>query len=308
VSPRLTMPGSFRDKVTWLVATISAVAIASVAIVLSTVNHYDVRNAAFASLHAQARVAALNSGAPLVFGDRVFSISIDNKLHAMAAVDGSDLWNFTGLQEVAGYVGGNSAAGAADVIVAPFSSGELVQLRVQNGQAAWNDVLSKTGHVTQLSEIDAIAGRPVIDRDMVFAISQSGVLVALRLSTGERAWSKQVGGIQTPWVAGDYLYVITNNAELICLTRKEGKVRWIHQLPAFEKPEDKKDPILWAGPVLVSDRLVVTSSNGYAETISPYDGRLLGRVEIPEGTTIAPVVANGTLYIYTRDADLVALR
>jgi hypothetical protein len=54
--------------------------------------------------------------------------------------------------------------------------------------------------------------------------------------------------------------------------------------------------------------LIVTSSNGYAEAISPYDGRLSGRVEIPHGTTIAPVVANGTLYLYTNEAELVALR
>jgi outer membrane protein assembly factor BamB len=95
---------------------------------------------------------------------------------------------------------------------------------------------------------------------------------------------------------------------VICLTRKEGKVRWIHQLPQYEKPDAKSGPILWAGPVLVSDKLIVTSSNGYAEAISPYDGKLTGRVEIPSGTTIAPVVADGTVYLYTSDAELVALR
>jgi hypothetical protein len=60
--------------------------------------------------------------------------------------------------------------------------------------------------------------------------------------------------------------------------------------------------------VLVSDRLIAVSSNGYAEAVSPYDGKLTGRVEIPDGTTIAPVVANGILYLYTSDAELVALR
>ena len=76
-------------------------------------------------------VSAPIRGAPLVFGDRVFTISIDNKLHAMAAVDGSDLWNFSALQEVAGYIGGNSPAGSGDMIVAPFTSGELVGLRAR---------------------------------------------------------------------------------------------------------------------------------------------------------------------------------
>ena len=68
------------------------------------------------------------------------------------------------------------------------------------------------------------------------------------------------------------------------------------------------DPIVWAGPVLVSDRLILVSSAGYAVSLSPYTGKLLGRVEIPGEAYIAPVVADGTLYLWTNDAQLVALR
>ena len=85
-------------------------------------------------------VSAPVRGAPLVFGDRVFVISIDNKLAALAAVDGSDLWQYSGLTESAGYVGGNSPAGSSDFIVAPFSSGELVGLRIDNGRPVWNEI------------------------------------------------------------------------------------------------------------------------------------------------------------------------
>ncbi|MFI5002376.1 MAG: PQQ-binding-like beta-propeller repeat protein, partial [Reyranellales bacterium] len=86
-------------------------------------------------------VSAPVRGAPLVFGDRVFAVSIDNKLHALAAVDGSDLWSFSALSEVAGYVGGNSPAGSGDMIVAPFTSGELVGLRLDSGRTVWNESL-----------------------------------------------------------------------------------------------------------------------------------------------------------------------
>jgi hypothetical protein len=60
--------------------------------------------------------------------------------------------------------------------------------------------------------------------------------------------------------------------------------------------------------VLVSNKLLVLSSDGYAEALSPYTGQLLGRVEIAGGTSIAPIVAGGVVYIYTDDAELVALR
>jgi len=246
--------------------------------------------------------------APVVSGGRIFLSTNDNHFYALAEADGRSLWEAQGITEPANLLSSTSAAVSGEVVVAPFTSGELFAYRVQNGQTAWSDVLSRSGAVTQLSEIDAIAGRPVIDRDMVFAISQSGVLAGINFSTGDRVWSKEVGGIQTPWVAGDYVYVVTNNSELLCLTRREGRVRWVHQLPQYGNPDRKRYPILWAGPVLVSNKLILVSNDGYAQALSPYDGRLLARMELPAGTTIAPVVADGTVYIYTSDAEIVALR
>jgi outer membrane protein assembly factor BamB len=85
-------------------------------------------------------------------------------------------------------------------------------------------------------------------------------------------------------------------------------VKWIHQLARWEDEEDRTDPVVWAGPVLVSDRLILVSSAGYAVSVSPYTGQLTGRMPIPDGAYIPPVVANGTLYLLTNSAQLVALR
>lgn len=246
--------------------------------------------------------------APVVNGGRIFVSTHDNHFYALAENDGRNLWDHQGIPESAGILASTNAAVSGETVIAPYTSGEIYALRVQNGQVGWSDVLSRSGHVTALSALDTVAGRPVIDRGVVYAVSQSGLMAAFSVNTGDRLWSRDIGGIQTPWAAGEFVYVVDNNARVICLTRKEGKVRWIHQLPQYEDPEDKRDPIIWAGPVLVSDKLILVSSNGYAQALSPYDGKLTGRVEIPDGTTIAPVVANGTLYLYTSDAELVALR
>jgi len=247
--------------------------------------------------------------APVANGGRVFVSSQDNHLFAFAEYNGRQLWDHQGITESAGILSSSSAAVAGEFVIAPYTSGELYALRVQNGRPAWNDMLTRSGGITALSELDDIAGRPVVDRDLVFAISHSGVMAAIQLDTGERQWTRDLGGIQTPWVAGDYVFVLTTDAQLMCLTRKEGKVRWLHQLPRWTDPSDTSSkPIVWSGPVLASDRLILVSSDGYAQSISPYSGQLLGRMEIPDGAYIAPVVANDTLYILTNDAELVALR
>ena len=246
--------------------------------------------------------------APVVNGGRIFVSTHDNHFYALAEADGRQLWDHQGIAESHGVLVSNSAAVAGEFVIAPYTSGEVFALRVQNGQVAWSDVLSRSGQVTALSELDDIAGRPVIDRGQVYAVSHSGVMAAISLNSGERLWSRDIGGTQTPWAAGDYVYVVTGDGQVICLTRKEGRVRWIHQLPVFGNEKLKRRPIDWAGPVLVSNKLIVLSSDGFAQALSPYTGALLGRVEIPGGTHIAPIVAEGTLYIYTNDADLVALR
>ena len=65
---------------------------------------------------------------------------------------------------------------------------------------------------------------------------------------------------------------------------------------------------MWTGPVLTSDRLIVTGSTGEALSISPYSGQIRGKVEMPDGVTIGPIVARDTIYFLSDDADLVAYR
>jgi len=246
--------------------------------------------------------------APVANGGRVFVITQENQLFVLAASDGRVLWDHRGITESAGIMSSTSAAVAGEFVIVPYTSGELFALRVQNGRVAWSDSLSRTGNVTALTSLNDIAGRPAIDRGLVFAISHSGRLVAIDIRTGERVWSRNIGGIQTPWVAGDFIYLVSEDAQLVCLARRDGRVKWIKQLQRYEDEDEKQNPIVWSGPVVVSDRLLLVSSDGYAVSISPYTGALLGRVEIPDGTFIPPVVANETVYILTNDAELVALR
>jgi len=245
---------------------------------------------------------------PTLSEGRLFVVSYDNQLFALSAVDGRMLWTHSGIAENAQLLGTASPAVASGLVITAFSSGELFALRADNGRVAWSDTLSfgtRLGASTVLSDIN---GSPVIDRDRVYAVSFSGRLVAISLRTGDRLWDQEVSGVQTPWIAGDFLFLLTTDGDLLCLSRRDGRIRWVHSLPRYEDPEDREDPIYWTGPILVSDRLIVVGSNGQAVSISPYSGRLLGRIELPDGVDLPPVVANGTVYVLTNEGDLVALR
>jgi outer membrane protein assembly factor BamB len=253
-------------------------------------------------------VSAPVRGAPLVFGDRVFATSIDNKLHALAAVDGSDLWTFSGLQEVSGYVGGNSPAGSGDIVVAPFTSGELVGLRLENGRTVWNESLvGPRREARAFGNLADIRGRPVIDRGVVLAMGSAGTMAAIDLRSGQRLWERPIGGNQTPWAAGRFVFVVSGSADVVCLERDTGKVKWVTPLTQYSD-EKRHNPILWGGPVLAGDRLLVGGSTGELLALSPYTGEIVGKLNIGNPIRLAPVVANRVVYVLTDNGRLIALR
>jgi len=254
------------------------------------------------------RVPGPVRGAPTVAGGRVFVLTLDNQLAALSATDGEVQWTHQGILETAGLLGAVSPAVTPTLVVAPYSSGELYGLRPENGRVAWQESLAAIRRAGALSSLADIRGLPVVDRGIVYAISHSGRMVAIDERIGVRIWETEIGGTQTPWLAGDFLFVVTNDAEVVAVTRQAGRVRWVAPLDRFKDPEDKKGPITWSGPVLAGGKLYVTGSHGQMLALSPVDGQIVGRYSLQSDTYLPPVVANNTLYVLGDNGTLVAYR
>ena len=247
-------------------------------------------------------------GAPTVRAGRVFVITVDNQTHCLAAEDGAVLWSHQGISETATLLGGTSPAVDGNVVVVPYSSGELFALRVDNGTVLWQEQLATMRRTEGAATLTDIRARPIIDRGRVYAIGHADLLVAMDLRTGRRLWEREIGGIQSPWIGGDYLFLVTNNNEVVAMNAKNGKIVWVTQLQTWEDEEDRTGRIIWAGPILASDRLILASSYGKLVSLSPYSGAVLGTEEVSDGVSIQPVVAGGAVFFLTDDADLVAYR
>jgi outer membrane protein assembly factor BamB len=254
------------------------------------------------SLNAPVRAA------PTVAGGRIFVVTVDNRLLAHNAQDGEPIWNHTGIFETASLLGAPSPAADGGIVLAPYSSGELFALRVENGRVAWSESLTPLRRGGALASLADIRGMPVIDRGLVLATSHSGRTAAIDLRSGGRAWELQVGGVNTPWVAGDFVFLLGNDQELVAFTRQAGRVRWVSQLDRFRYPDSRSAPIFWSGPVLAGSRLWLTGSDGRLIGVSPENGQVVERRDLPGRTILPPVVAGGTLYVLTDDGTLVAYR
>jgi outer membrane protein assembly factor BamB len=247
-------------------------------------------------------------GAPSIAADAIYVMSEDNQIYSLKEADGSPNWSQAASLEIAGVFGSAAPAVGQGTVVAGFSSGELNAYRYENGRMVWQDALQRTSIRTSVSSLSDIDADPVIDHGQVIAIGQGGRMVALEITTGQRQWELNIAGIATPWVAGDWIFVATADAKLLCISRANGHIRWINQMPQFEHPKGKKGEIDYKGPILAGGRLIVVGSNGVMINIDPVTGSFQSQTNAGAGISQGPVVANSTLYIYDDSGRLSAFR
>ena len=87
-------------------------------------------------------VAAPMRGAPTVADGRVFAVTVENQLDVLSTEDGARCGRITAFPRPPGLLGGASPAVEGDIVVVPYTSGELFALRVENGRPLWTDNLA----------------------------------------------------------------------------------------------------------------------------------------------------------------------
>ncbi len=247
-------------------------------------------------------------GSPAIGYGSVIVVTQDNQIAALSAADGKTQWNESGSLAQTGVFGVAAPAVGQGTIVAGYSSGELVAYRYENGRQLWNDALARTSIATSVSILTDIDADPIIDNGRVYALGQGGRMAAYELVTGQRIWELNLAGISTPAIAGEWIFTLTDEDKLLCITKSTGKVRWLSQLPHWQVPKKKKGEILWTGPVLAGNRLWVNSSEGVVASVSVDTGKMTRAFRLEAGFTLAPVVANNTLYVLDNSGRITAYR
>ena len=228
---------------------------------------------------------------PVVAAGRVYVRDNGNTAYCLSAADGSQLWSQQGESARTSLISSCSPSVGAGIVAMPFSSGDLSAFSAQ-GYSLW------TQNLASQDVIKDMAARPVIDRGIVYACAAEGQLVALKAGSGAEIWSLDLGGRQTPCVAGDYLFHLTGTNRLSAIALRDGGIRWTVNLPGGS----------WTGAVMGGGRLLAASSKGVLAEISPQTGQVMKRHDVGDPVYIAPVIAAGVLYVLSDDGALMAYR
>jgi outer membrane protein assembly factor BamB len=247
-------------------------------------------------------------GAPTLSNGNVYVMTQDNQIYALRQSDGEAQWNEAGPVSASGIFGVGAPAAAQGTIIAGYSSGELAAYRYENGRSLWSDTLSRTAMSTSVSTLTDIDADPVIDRGRVFALGKGGRMASYELVSGQRIWEINIAGISTPVTSGEWVFVMTDEARLLCVARSTGKIRWISKLQRYKNEKKKKKPISWYGPVLAGGRLVITNSHGAVWSVAPDEGTATEILDVGNDVSLAPIVANNILYILDDSGRISAFR
>lgn len=246
--------------------------------------------------------------APAAARGVVVAVTRDNRAVGLAGDDGRVLWRLQAAATDAGFLGGASPTIAGEIAVLPFASGELLAVSAESGRRAWSAVLTGGRRGLARAAITDITGGPVIVGPLVVAANQSGRMAAIDGRNGERVWTRGIGSGAPIWAAGDTIFVVSDDANLMRLSARDGSTLWAAELPAFRNPDKRKDAIAYSGPVLAGGRVLITDSRGNLRAFDGQTGAEASGAELDGGSLTGPVVAGGTLYVLTDRGTLMAFR
>lgn len=244
--------------------------------------------------------------APTVADGIMVFTTIDERLYALDARTGRQLWMHPATEVSTSIFGEAAPAVVNGVVLAGFGSGDLVALRLTSGELLWSDTLGGGNGLGAMLDFACVRGAPVIVDGTVYAISMSQVMVAIDMRSGRRLWEREVSGQNPLCVCGNWLYVISLDQQLACLDRMTGHVRWVTQLRRFEHQKKQKGGVFWFGPLLVNNRLVCFSSlakEGGVQ-VNAITGEIEKTIKLPEGCQVQPMICDGRIMIITQDGVL----
>lgn len=192
------------------------------------------------------------------------------------------------------------------IVVAGFSSGTLAALDANSGTPVWEQSFAASFGAAGAVSFADVAAAPVIAGGVVYAIGLGGTVQAIDLRSGAKVWERSAAGNQPLCAAGGFVFVLDQTQKLAAIHADDGLVSWAVQIPNFKNMKHKKNPIIWAGPIMVNGMLVLSNDHGQIAMVDPADGSIKSTANLEAAADMPPIAAAGLLLQLTRDATLAA--
>jgi outer membrane protein assembly factor BamB len=232
---------------------------------------------------------------PFISDDIVYVNTISNKILAYNIANKNRIWIQEFLSKDSSQYGSASFVEKNGILVTGNSNGDLILLDKIEGKVLWQDNLGDINPESESYDFSDINTTPVLYEDDIFAISSSGYLASYKLLSGIKNWDIKISSVNNrPWITKDLSFVIDKNYNLIAISTKSGKVKWVEKLKPYIKDKDNS---FFYGPIIAGNKLFVTSNKGRILTFNFNNGELINKIKIPKNINHQAVIINNKIYL-----------
>ncbi|MDR0753593.1 MAG: PQQ-binding-like beta-propeller repeat protein [Holosporaceae bacterium] len=241
-----------------------------------------------------------------IHNNKAFVMCSNSSMHCVDMASGKILWSHSGMMADTTFLGSSCAAVDDGVVYFAYPCGEVYALLEETGSVIWDAMLSKFSLTNASNAFSHPRASPVVTGGVAYFVSANEQTTAFDVKNGKQLWRNDYGGIQTPIVSGNSIFVFNSKSEVVCLNKNTGKKRWLTNLTTEEN--ELSD---WYGMILIKDHLLMTSPNGRVIFLSVYDGKIKKTADIgneENAISVNPVIANGVMYVLMNCGKIAAYR
>lgn len=246
-------------------------------------------------------------GSALFVNGKLIVTTVDSQTFSLDSRTGAIVWTKTVNKEQTMMAESSVPALSRSGVVCAYSSGDIVSLDLNSGSDNWADVLCSANISESGFVISHIAASPVVHGDSVLAATSESKMVLTDAATGARIWEQNIGTINTPLIMNGWVFALTNSGELVCLSMKDGSIKWKVNAKTFSN-EKKPEDVLLTGPMIINGNIVIFDATGNIMSFDPSTGLFRKKINI-EKASIArvPMIINGVMYAVTNRAEIYAI-
>ncbi|WP_342058320.1 outer membrane protein assembly factor BamB [Aeromonas sp. OTU364] len=237
---------------------------------------------------------------PAVEDGRVVVLTTSGRLMALDTDEGKLQWTLSEEQPPLTLRSASTPVITNGAVLYGRADGKVGIALLSNGQPVRQSKVADPRGATELDRMVDVDASPLIAGDELYAIAYNGQLMARKLMTGDEVWKRKYSGYRDMAVTGNAIVLTDSRSHLFAVDRRNGLELWSNT---------QLENRTVTAPVVLGDYVVVGDVEGYLYWLDRTDGSIKAMQQLDSsGLYASPLVDGDTLYVQSRGGKLYAIK
>jgi outer membrane protein assembly factor BamB len=192
----------------------------------------------------------------------------------------------------------------------PGTGGTFFVLSSDTGDVLWSENISSNKQLPKIFHSGDIIANPIYHEGIIYIVSQSGFTAAFDINSSEELWNIPVGGLDTPTLSGNTIFVNGNMGLLAAIDITSGKLRWKKKYSSYINENSlffDKEIAIYKGPTLVNYKILLSNLDGLINILDANNGKEISNLKIDK-LALPPIPADKKIFFLTASGKLLAYK